>query len=193
MYKNVRVCSTHFLSGAPSTLYDVTNPDWAPSLNLGYDSVGDHTVQASTTSYERAIKRRKVICDEDDVDVDDYEGPLMTGDEYGNDDEESGTAVQTELTFGLGLNITTLQEVQRNQETIKELQSELDKLKKENTDLQKGMVSEHTMRESDLVDNDKKVLYYTGLHCTYVPITVVTTVKLCLTTVFTCCHNILMQ
>ena len=43
-YKNVRVCSTHFLSGAPSTLYDVTNPDWAPSLNLGYDPVGDYTV-----------------------------------------------------------------------------------------------------------------------------------------------------
>ena len=158
------MCSTHFLSGAPSTLYDVTNPDWAPTLNLGYDPVGDHTVQASTERYERAIKRRKVICDEDDVEVDDYEGPLMTDDEYGNDDDESGTALQTELTFGLGLDITTPQELQTYQETIKELQSQLDKVMKENTDLQKGMVIEHIMRESDLVDNDKKVLYYTGLN-----------------------------
>ena len=88
----------------------------------------------------------------------------MTDDEYGNDDKEFGTAVQTELTFGLGLDITTPQELQTYQETIKELQSQLDKVIKENTDLQKGMVIEHTMRESDLVDNDKKVLYYAGLN-----------------------------
>ena len=92
-YKNVRVCSRHFLSGAPSTLYDFTNPDWAPTLNLGYEPVGGHTPQASTERYERAIKRRKVIRDEGDVEVDDYEGRLMTGDEYENDDGESGTAV----------------------------------------------------------------------------------------------------
>ncbi len=29
-YYNLRVCSDHFISGAPSKLYDVTNPDWAP-------------------------------------------------------------------------------------------------------------------------------------------------------------------
>ena len=163
-YKNVRVCSAHFLSGAPSTLYDVTNPDWAPTLNLGYDAVDDHTTRASTERYERAIKRRKVICDGDNVQVDDYERPLMTDDEHGNDDDESGTAVQTELTFGLGLGTTTPQELQTYQETIKELQSELEKVKKENTDLRKAMVIEHTMRESDLVNDDKKVLYYTGLN-----------------------------
>ena len=38
-----------------------------------------------------------MIRDEDDVEVDDCEGRLMTGDEYENDDGESGTAVQTEL------------------------------------------------------------------------------------------------
>ena len=87
----------------PHTLYDVTNSDWAPTLNLGYNAVGDHTMQASTERYKRAPMRRKVIRNEDDVEVDDYKGPLMTDDEYGNDDKESRTAVQTELTFGLGL------------------------------------------------------------------------------------------
>ncbi|KAL3864428.1 hypothetical protein ACJMK2_006112 [Sinanodonta woodiana] len=35
---NVRVCSDHFVSGRPATLYDTSDVDWAPSLKLGYDS-----------------------------------------------------------------------------------------------------------------------------------------------------------
>lgn len=30
------MCSEHFISGMKSDLYDKTNPDWAPSLKLGY-------------------------------------------------------------------------------------------------------------------------------------------------------------
>ena len=96
---------------------------------------------------------------DEDVEVDDYEA-----DESENDNNESSSvAVQTEVTFGLGLDIATPQELHTYQETTEELQSELDKVKKDNTDLKKGMVIGHDMRESDLVDNDKKVLYYTGL------------------------------
>ena len=35
-YHNTRVCSDHFASGSPSQLYDDSNPDWAPTLRLGY-------------------------------------------------------------------------------------------------------------------------------------------------------------
>ena len=31
-----RVCSRHFQSGKPAKLYDITNPDWVPSVNLGH-------------------------------------------------------------------------------------------------------------------------------------------------------------
>ncbi|KAJ8271078.1 hypothetical protein GJAV_G00122490 [Gymnothorax javanicus] len=31
-----RVCSDHFVQGRPSYLHDSKNPDWAPSLKLGY-------------------------------------------------------------------------------------------------------------------------------------------------------------
>ena len=37
-YHNTRVCSDHFVTGSPSALIDENNPDWAPSLNLGYES-----------------------------------------------------------------------------------------------------------------------------------------------------------
>ena len=33
---NDRICSRHFISGKSADLEDETNPDWLPSLNLGY-------------------------------------------------------------------------------------------------------------------------------------------------------------
>ncbi|XP_046857605.1 uncharacterized protein LOC124451005 [Xenia sp. Carnegie-2017] len=35
----LRVCSLHFVTGKPSALTDQTNPDWAPSQNLGHTYV----------------------------------------------------------------------------------------------------------------------------------------------------------
>ncbi|KAJ8029799.1 hypothetical protein HOLleu_29289 [Holothuria leucospilota] len=32
--RSTKICSDHFVSGKPSTLYNYTNPDWAPSLGL---------------------------------------------------------------------------------------------------------------------------------------------------------------
>ncbi|XP_075927806.1 chromobox protein homolog 1-like isoform X1 [Petromyzon marinus] len=34
---HTRVCSAHFIHGKPSTLFDFTHPDWAPSVALGHD------------------------------------------------------------------------------------------------------------------------------------------------------------
>ena len=36
--ENARVCSSHFVSGAPAGLDEDTHPDWVPSLHLGYAS-----------------------------------------------------------------------------------------------------------------------------------------------------------
>ena len=44
--------------------------------NHWLDPVGDDTTQAGKYMYVMAIKRRKVICNENDVEVDDCEGPL---------------------------------------------------------------------------------------------------------------------
>ena len=39
-YPYTRVCSDHFISGKPSSLYVCTNPDWISSINLGYCIAG---------------------------------------------------------------------------------------------------------------------------------------------------------
>ncbi|XP_037502369.1 uncharacterized protein LOC119390309 isoform X1 [Rhipicephalus sanguineus] len=49
-----KVCSEHFVSGRPSYLMDVTNPDWAPSLHLGYDR---NSAAKSEARHQRRCKR----------------------------------------------------------------------------------------------------------------------------------------
>ena len=80
-YSNTRICSDHFVSGSPSTLYDEINPDWATPLNLGYESVSieakrvsellttpfnlgyesvsTHNIETKSERYERAVERSR--------------------------------------------------------------------------------------------------------------------------------------
>ncbi|KAM7293674.1 uncharacterized protein ISCGN_023272 [Ixodes scapularis] len=52
-----RVCGVHFISGRPTYVMDDMNPDWAPSLKLGYgDGAADRT--ASDRRYKRAQARK---------------------------------------------------------------------------------------------------------------------------------------
>ncbi len=56
-YPNTRVCSDHFAGGSPARLFDVSNPDWAPTLNLG-NSFG-HGDEGSKERYERRMARKR--------------------------------------------------------------------------------------------------------------------------------------
>lgn len=51
---NVRVCGAHFITGRPSRLFDLMNPDWAPSLLLGYG-----TKKATSNGHKKSTKRCK--------------------------------------------------------------------------------------------------------------------------------------
>ena len=44
--QNDRICSRHFISGKPASLYDLTNPDWLPTLFLGHSKVKARNVNA---------------------------------------------------------------------------------------------------------------------------------------------------
>lgn len=58
--KHIRVCGRHFITGRPAALFDVTNPDWAPSLHLGYDSP-QHSLRlrSNMERYQRAKERNR--------------------------------------------------------------------------------------------------------------------------------------
>ncbi len=68
-YPEILVCSDHFF-GSPARLYDVDNPDWAPSLKLGYQS--GHSSCQTMERNERIAARnsRKRPQVDDDVAID---------------------------------------------------------------------------------------------------------------------------
>ena len=47
----------HFLSGRPADLYDDTNPDWLPTLNLGHGKKESASSMATTERWERKKAR----------------------------------------------------------------------------------------------------------------------------------------
>ena len=54
-----RVCSRHFLSGKPAKLYNVTSPDWLPSVNLGHSKKQQLSQQlADNNARHKCSKRR---------------------------------------------------------------------------------------------------------------------------------------
>ncbi len=81
----IRVCSDHFVHGSPAKLYDSTNPDWVPSLKLGYDT---SSTQKATERYVRVAERNS------------RRRPAPTNSDGDGDSDHGfvGTPVQTELT-----------------------------------------------------------------------------------------------
>ena len=55
-WEYVHVCFDHFVCVMPAKLYDSSNPDWAPSLKLGYNKTGTQA-ECSLGRYERAIQQ----------------------------------------------------------------------------------------------------------------------------------------
>ncbi|XP_050058767.1 uncharacterized protein LOC126550741 [Aphis gossypii] len=56
----MRICSIHFKGGKPAKCYDEKNPDWIPTIKMGYNT---NTSKASTPKlerYHRANKRLKL-------------------------------------------------------------------------------------------------------------------------------------
>uniref|UniRef100_A0A224Z1A2 m7GpppX diphosphatase n=1 Tax=Rhipicephalus zambeziensis TaxID=60191 RepID=A0A224Z1A2_9ACAR len=53
---DVRVCGAHFVSGRPSKLWEETNPDWAPTLLLGYSTCHEDPAPYDRMNIERLQK-----------------------------------------------------------------------------------------------------------------------------------------
>ena len=158
-YYNVRVCSDHFISGVPAKLYNADSPDWTPSLNLGYKEIDKRSLEKTTERYERAAKRRRLRMDAMIVESFDLGCNEQIDELYPEETDESvvtHSSVQTEISFDL---------VEEHFDSIKKLKSENEQLKKEN-EAMKQTISKLHWKEESFKDNDKKVVFYTGL-CTW--------------------------
>ena len=95
-YSNVRICSDHFVKGKPSTLYAQDDPDWAPSLNLGYSGV---TLKQSISAQDRHCRsldrsRKKEMMKEQETECMEVES---------GKDEQLGVSTQSALETGVNL------------------------------------------------------------------------------------------
>ena len=62
MLKNWHVCSKHFISGTSANIKDKLNPDWVPTLNLGYTNnkvLKQSLATNSINRYQRIVKKRE--------------------------------------------------------------------------------------------------------------------------------------
>lgn len=95
-YPNTRVCSDHYVSGSPSALFDENNPDWAPSLNLRYDSEKMESTGAKFGRYEGVVERsRKRAINEVELRLD----PEIPEDNKETGNEANSVSTQTDLSM----------------------------------------------------------------------------------------------
>ncbi|XP_014256663.1 uncharacterized protein LOC106670658 [Cimex lectularius] len=77
-----RVCSNHFISGAPASFHDENNPDWVPTLNLGYTKVDG--------KFKRIVPEKEDVYEsEDDDDGIEYDDEDEMEDEENEDEDFS--------------------------------------------------------------------------------------------------------
>ena len=143
-YPFIRVCSDHFKSGKPATLYDTTSPDWIPTLNLGHNELKEGDTSRHDRATERATKRRKLS-----------EEQAIVEEERAKEEDEEERRQQEKEQEKIG-------EIKRLHHELETTQDQLDMVTKE---LEKTHEELYASRldEDGFKDNHEKVCYYTGL------------------------------
>ena len=177
-YASIRICSRHFVSGSPTRLVDEANPDWIPTLHLGYCTGEQSEVVSSTLRYDRAkerLARKRKHCEQATRDSDteatrgadtettrdaDTEAATREGDSEQSEDQEQskeevpGTETQT---------IVSSQDLDKMDDEVKRLRAENTQLIEVSNHIKAQydaqLLTEHSFGSSD----NEKVLYYTGL------------------------------
>ncbi len=139
-YPYMRICSDHFINGKPACLYDESNPDWVPSLKLGY---GKKRSCLASSRYERAMERN-VKKKKNDVELN----------QEGADDNKG-------VVEAIAAESTSDNEVESESELI-QMKLQLDAAFHEINHLKKEL-SILALKEESFKENDKKVCFYTGL------------------------------
>ena len=157
----LNVCSNHFISGQRSELYETCDPDWTPSIILGYSSQNGNT--SGTERLNRRKRRRELPMHQQQAEIDlkmkkDVEKKETTT-SSSNFFTQSEESLQTSEELFNTFRCQT--EFDIDQELVK-LQEENAKLRNENLDLKKQL--DNFMYTKDkFKNNEELVTYNTGL------------------------------
>lgn len=168
-YSNARVCSDHFVSGQPTDLYDTEDADWAPSLNLGHNSVKNVDGKRKDRYDLIKEKRRKsegaqALLELQNLTEFLQEEPAEATDcvtATGNNESTTKTSETCEI------------QTDTSSSDIQALEAEIKSLREDNSKVREQL-KEVSLDESEFRDNNEKVLFYTGLpswnllYCIYI-------------------------
>ena len=151
-YPYTRVCSDHFVSGSPSSLYDTGNPDWAPSLKLGYASERVPSADRSERAERRASQK--------------FQREAEVTSSHEGTEETLGVETQTDM---------SAIEVEEMHQEISALKEEL-RTSRENSKKEMKLLRDEIARLTTILNeqstleihgfqhNDEKTRFYTGLN-----------------------------
>ena len=180
-YASIIICSRHFVSGSPARLFDETNPDWIPTLHLGYCTGEQSEVVSLTLRYDRAnckerLARKRKHCEQATRDSDteatrgadtettrdaDTEAATREADSEQSEDQEQskeevpGTETQT---------IVSSQDLDKMDDEVKQLRAENTRLIEVNNHIKAQYDAQLLTEDSFGSSDNEKVLYYTGLY-----------------------------
>ena len=126
----------HLYIGKPAYLYEEANPDWAPSLDLGY-STAPPDESRHARYLQRSIRRQKLLSSQDG------ECEIIPSEDSTSVEEDS--AVQFDASCQTDLELPQLSVLQRK---------EYVELKKENADLKAEMTKLTLKREGEYLTED---------------------------------------
>ena len=135
-------------AGEPSKLYDDTNPDWIPTLKLGWD-----TEEPDMARYHRAEQRKRRIVEICEAEVEEENEPQCSN---------------SAILFDADCQTDDCNWLLAKEEEIYAYKLEVTKLKEENYALQKEIeglkkkLNSTTISPEGLKDDDHKLKFYTG-------------------------------
>lgn len=135
-----RVCSSHFLSGKPAALFDHSNPDWTPSVHMGYE------MKSGDVDRYHRIKKRKLYTS----------SSLEVGDECLDDTEEHSTGNTTEAEVGY------VDASSQTDDYVASLEMDNTSLRTELLQVRKTLGGT-SISIKHFKENDEMVKFYTGL------------------------------
>ncbi|KAL5005852.1 hypothetical protein ScPMuIL_017010 [Solemya velum] len=152
-YPHTRVCQDHFISGHASKLYDTNNPDWAPSLLLGYGTSSPTTPASQKSRYERSIIRsgKKQLYSTATTLIDFHNQTIA--EHHAENCSDSGISCQTDM-GGV--------DIDEREKYITVLNTEIQNLRTEVMDL-RNKITNFSLSPDSFQNNEEKVKFYTGL------------------------------
>ena len=152
----LHVCGKHFINGKPSALYETTDPNWIPTVNLGYELVTISSPESTVARNDRRKRRSNNL------------NQINESTEKKKKVVEENVPQQEIQEIEAGVKS---KEIQTDASFITSIELENAELKRINTKLAqeiaelKSEIQKYKFNEGKFKDDDQRVSYYTDSVC----------------------------